>query len=441
MRAPPSLRAAWRWFLTGWPGGVEPPPLVQATFHRSMHDRAVRDLTVGTVVLMSLNLVYWPTDNWAFGGDPTFTAAIGAGRLVLTCLGLVVLLALRLAPAGVYVIGTAGACAGLAILAWSLAGCGGPSTPWLYFTLPFLFGGVGAWIRPAVRIVLTTLAALSLAGGYFGTHPEHLDDGMARVALAHLAYLVVASWAAGSWFDLLRVRLFLASHDLAAERADLAAKVAEQTLALRALARRTESLRDAERVRLARDLHDDLGQNLSAATLILSHARRLRARDQLDANLDLLESCLSQMHEQTRRLLHDLRPALLGSHGLAEAVQQLCARAGDGSDLRVRCEAEPVRAAEEAAVTVWRFVQESLSNIQRHARAREVTVRLRASADHLIAQVLDDGAGFDPSSVGAGLGLLGMRERAATLGGEVTIRSAPGRGAELTLTLPLLEPG
>jgi signal transduction histidine kinase len=439
MGAPSSLRLAWRWFLTGWPPGIVPDGRVQATFHRSMQDRATGDLTVGTYVLMTINLVYWPTDDWAFGGDPTLTAAVGAGRIALTALGVGILLAVRLAPTASYVIGTIGACAGLAILAWSLAGCGGPSTPWLYFTFPFLFGGVAAWIRPAVRLGLTTLAACSLAAGYFGTHPEHLADPMARVALAHLAYLVMASWAAGAWFDLLRVRLFLASHDLAAERADLAAKVAEQTLALRALARRTESLRDAERVRLARDLHDDLGQNLSAATLILGHARRIRARDQLDASLDLLESCLTQMHEQTRRLLHDLRPALLGTHGLAEAVQQLCVRAADGTDLRVRCDVEPVRASEEAAVTVWRFVQESLSNAQRHAAAREVTVRLRAEPKRLVAQVTDDGAGFDPASVGAGLGLLGMRERAATLGGDVTIHSAPGRGAALTLSLPVPE--
>jgi signal transduction histidine kinase len=431
--------SAYRWFLEGWPADVEPTPAEREAFFGELRARGTRDLTMVVGALMFFDLGYLPTDPWAFAAVPRLVPILRDGRLALALLGLVAMVAVRVLPRHPYPIGVIGSTTALGVFGWTLARCGPPSEPWLYFSLPFFFGAGAAWLRPVSRAGVLVLLGAALVAGYFGTHPAHLADPLTRVALAHLAYILAAAWIAGCWFDTFRVRLFFATARLAEERAALAERVAEQTRSLRALVQRSESIREAERAAIARDLHDDLGQTLTAARLILKHARSRPDPAAIGANLDMLSGSLDELNAQTRRILHDLRPTLLDKEGLETAVAALIARTEESSGLQVTYEPTPIRVPEGVAIVAWRCVQEALTNIARHAEARRASVRLTLRDDALVISVEDDGRGFNPSRRASGLGLLGIHERASIIGGTAHIDSAPGRGTRVEVRLPLPE--
>ncbi|WP_285662756.1 sensor histidine kinase [Actinorhabdospora filicis] len=179
-----------------------------------------------------------------------------------------------------------------------------------------------------------------------------------------------------------------------------------------------------ERRRLRRDLHDGLGPALAAAGLKAEAARNLAARDPARAGriLDELRGDLTGALADLRRAVHDLRPPVLDQYGLATALRRQ-AEAFDGPRLRVAVEAGETgdlpAAVEEA---VYRIAGEALSNVVRHAAASECVLRLEVTGDTVALDVADDGAGL-ADGTGYGVGLIGMRERAAELGGELTVAS------------------
>ncbi len=193
-----------------------------------------------------------------------------------------------------------------------------------------------------------------------------------------------------------------------------------------------------ERRRLRRDLHDGLGPALAAATLKIEAARHLAVRDAAgaDGTLVSVRGDLSAVLGDVRRLVHDLRPPSLDQFGLAGAVEQVAARF-HGRSLRVsvRCSGElgslPA-AVEEAA---YRIVGEALSNVARHAAASAAVVSLAAVAGALEVEVADDGRGVRASAP-AGVGLVGMRERAAELGGLCTVERRAQGGTRVHAHLP-----
>ncbi|MQY08965.1 hypothetical protein ACRB68_70760 [Actinomadura sp. RB68] len=193
-----------------------------------------------------------------------------------------------------------------------------------------------------------------------------------------------------------------------------------------------------ERRRLRRDLHDGLGPSLAAAALKIEAARNLAARDPAaaDATLRGVRGDLSGVLTDVRRLVHDLRPPSLDQFGLVEAVEQQAARFRTRA-LRVAVDcsgdlsALPA-AAEEAA---YRIVGEALNNVSRHAAAASCQVRLIAGAEALEVEVLDDGRGVRPGAA-AGVGLIGMRERAEELGGRCAVTPRPPRGTRVHAVLP-----
>jgi PAS domain S-box-containing protein len=212
---------------------------------------------------------------------------------------------------------------------------------------------------------------------------------------------------------------------------------------LQVLSRRVVEVQEEERRHLARELHDEIGQILTAIGINLQTLKRTCGT----AMLPHLEECIGIIRraiEQVRHLSLDLRPAMLDDLGLVATLRWYLDRQAQRVGYRAQFAADPaeVRLTPAVATAAFRVAQEALTNVARHARARRVWVRLRSRDGALRLVVCDDGAGFDPEATlrrgvrGEGIGLLGMRERAALLGGRIEIRSAPGRGTVVRLTLP-----
>jgi PAS domain S-box-containing protein len=218
----------------------------------------------------------------------------------------------------------------------------------------------------------------------------------------------------------------------------------EQAVQLKTLSRRLLQAQEGERRRVAIELHDELGQSLTAIKINLQVRERIGGPTtaELQAeNVAIVDNAL----QQVRRLALALRPSMLDDLGLVPALRWLCEQTGARNDLLVGFAAAklPSRLAPEIETACFRIVQESLTNIVRHAGACQVTVALRQEGDTLVVCIEDDGCGFDLAAMrrqalaGACMGVVGMQERAALIGGRLTVESTPGQGSRLRLCCPL----
>jgi two-component system sensor histidine kinase UhpB len=218
---------------------------------------------------------------------------------------------------------------------------------------------------------------------------------------------------------------------------------------LRALSRRLFEVQEEERKRLARDLHDDVGQALTALKIQLESLARpggeLAPRSRVDEIVDTVQHTL----ERVRQLSLSLRPPQLDDLGLAAALRSHLDRQARVAGLQAHFEAEdaPPALAPDAETACFRVAQEAINNVLRHARARNLWVRLFTAGGRLAISVRDDGRGFELDSVraraanGASLGLVGMEERMALAGGSFELRSSPGQGTVLLATFPMAAAG
>jgi signal transduction histidine kinase len=200
------------------------------------------------------------------------------------------------------------------------------------------------------------------------------------------------------------------------------------------------SAREEERRRLRRDLHDGLGPSLGAVALRIDTARNLSrssAQDEADRVLRQAREDVTAALADVRRLVHDLRPPALDDVGLLGAVRQQAERLRTPG-LTVSVDGGPGLDGLPAAVEVaaYRIASEALTNVARHAAARDCKVRIEAGSGRLVLEVIDDGVGIDPG-VPAGVGLVSLRERAAELGGRCEVLSPDGRGTVVRAELPL----
>ncbi len=212
---------------------------------------------------------------------------------------------------------------------------------------------------------------------------------------------------------------------------------------LRRLYRGLERAREEERRRIAREIHDELGQEITALRFALGRIAQglgsggKEARDALDEARGIAERTLGSI----RRIATALRPAVLDTLGFAEALAWLAAEFGRHSGLRCRLQVEPrgVEVPEELATDLFRIVQEALTNIGRHAQARTVKIALRVRGGLVDLAVEDDGRGFsEAEALPAGaLGLAGIRERLRPHGGTLSIEQPPGGGSRLRVRVPL----
>jgi signal transduction histidine kinase len=202
--------------------------------------------------------------------------------------------------------------------------------------------------------------------------------------------------------------------------------------------RRSLEAAEAERARWARELHDDTLQALGALRIVLAGAARQDDDAKLRAAVGTAVAQLEDDIRSLRALITELRPAALDELGLQAAVASLAERLGAVMGVPVHADVEDVgRLPPTVETTVYRVVQEALSNATRHAGASRVEVRVRRDDGAVALEVVDDGGGFDPAAGSRGFGLPGMRERVALAGGALELDSAPGRGTAVRATVPL----
>ena len=225
---------------------------------------------------------------------------------------------------------------------------------------------------------------------------------------------------------------------LAATFNDMAERIAERDASLRQLSKRLLSVQEQERVRIAREVHDELGQALTAMKIDLQQLGRRYG--ELQEPLAGIARTIDETVELVRRIAADLRPAILDDLGITAALEQQLRRLRESTGIRTT-----LTVAEEPEIdmltgaTLYRIAQEALANVVRHADATAVEISLALAGGAAVLKIRDNGRGMpgekarDPKS----LGLLGIRERAELLGGSVTIDSLPGEGTMVVATLPL----
>lgn len=210
----------------------------------------------------------------------------------------------------------------------------------------------------------------------------------------------------------------------------------------RELAQRLISLQESERRMLARELHDEFGQRCSAIRAETAWLRRCAVgdRDGMLAAARRADNAAHDLNQLVRDLLRRLRPADLDALGLVAALQAQCEawEERSGVSCTFHHEGVPSSLGEAVDIAIYRTVQEGLTNVMRHARASQVRIRLvRHSPEALQLIIHDDGRGMDVAAATRGLGLLGARERAAAVGGQLEVSSRLGQGVRLALHVPL----
>jgi len=203
---------------------------------------------------------------------------------------------------------------------------------------------------------------------------------------------------------------------------------------------------EAERARLARDLHDGPAQHLATAVMHLEHLQRLLARDPAAAAevLRYLRATLQQGIAEIRRCIADLRLPAVADQGLVALLRHHLAtyerQFGIAVDAELPDTTEPTVTPEQG-IAIFRILQEALINVRKHAGSKRVRVALRLHPEELVLVVEDDGCGFVPGPPRSGqYGLLGMQERAQLVGGRLLIHSQPGQGTRITLCVPQERP-
>ena len=228
------------------------------------------------------------------------------------------------------------------------------------------------------------------------------------------------------------------------ERDRLEGLVRDRTATLSELANHLQQVREEERGHLARELHDELGALLTAAKLDVA-----RLKSKIDATAPDVSERLKHLTETLnsgialkRRIIEDLRPSSLSNLGLTAALEILTREYAERAGIDVETSLEPVQLPDAAQLTVYRMVQEALTNIGKYAKASKVLVSVHGYPTHVAVQVRDDGQGFDPASVRpTSHGLSGMRHRVESAGGRLSITSQPGQGTVVSATLPLQQGG
>jgi PAS domain S-box-containing protein len=225
------------------------------------------------------------------------------------------------------------------------------------------------------------------------------------------------------------------------ERKEAEQRLCESYTLLRELTSRRETAREEERKRIARELHDELGQQLTALRMGTSTLRIRFGHDnpELAAHVQKILILADNTMQVVRDVVSSLRPAVLDA-GIVAALEWLAAEFSRNGQMtcRLHVPEENVVIAEDRSIALFRIAQEALTNIARHAEAKHVFITLEQKGSDCLLEVRDDGKGFDPEAVrNQSFGFVGMKERVLMLGGEIDIVSAPGQGASIRVRVPI----
>ncbi len=267
--------------------------------------------------------------------------------------------------------------------------------------------------------------------------------GLHRIELydlpATIAVLVVASMATFAGM--------IAITTINLERSDVQRRAAELELAhsregLRELSAHVQSMQEQERIKIAREVHDELGQSLTAMKMDIAMLKRgLPESDDTERRTGVILSLIDSTIKTVQRISRELRPGVLDDLGLAAAIEwqahEFEERSGIICDVTVN--AEDITVDQECSTALFRIFQETLTNIARHANATQVDIRLDRTEQTIALVVEDDGVGIDETQLTDthSLGLMGMRERAKLLGGTFELRARAGGGTSVQVSIPL----
>jgi two-component system sensor histidine kinase UhpB len=276
----------------------------------------------------------------------------------------------------------------------------------------------------AVFVIVIMAAHLSVRG-----HGPFMADTPQNTTLALQLWTLTASLSA--------LTLGVVVEQRFAGRRALAGAHAE----LREMTGRLIATQEQERARLARDLHDDINQRLAASSIGLSALRR-RVTPSMQPEVTQIQRQVIALSEDVRQLSHELHPSCLQHAGLRDSLEALChaqRRPRAPHVVFIADRAIDVLSA-DIALCFYRVTQEALMNVVRHAEASQVTIKASITHDRASLWIFDDGRGFDMDELrasGPGIGLISMNERAKLLGGSFELRSAPGKGVDICLRIPL----
>lgn len=299
---------------------------------------------------------------------------------------------------------------------------------------------VGKLNMDAIRVQSDRLAASSIRKIELGQAQIKKTLLLSRIGIATMALAGLLAF----YMYLQQTQALLAAGKreqiaLQHERDMLESQVRERTASLAKLATHLQNVREDERGHLARELHDELGSLLTAAKLDVA---RLKSRlsgnvPEATERLAHLTSTLNSGIALARRIVEDLRPSSLSHLGLVASLEILAREFQERSELTITTDMEPAELAGAAQLTVFRLVQESLTNIGKYAEATQAEIRLHSFEGYISVEVKDNGKGFKLDSVGpASHGLAGMRHRVEAAGGKLTVVSTEGKGTKISAVLP-----
>ena len=328
---------------------------------------------------------------------------------------------------------------------------------WTDYVLRFPLAGKLAGANALVVIVV-----LATAMGLHGSGPED------REMLVVLALALAASFVVNLALVTIALRPLRVLESTAARvrQGDLEARVMPSALADRDMRRVGDALNllldelvedrarirrlaaeviragDAERARLARELHDSTAQTLSAVVMQLAAAARDSREKDLGGRLEAIRAAALDALEEVRLLSLAVHPRVLDDLGLPAALSHLAREAGNNSDVQIDVNGphEARNLPADRASVLYRVAQEAVANALRHGAPTAIGVRLHLSVDSATLEVNDDGTGFDPlvaARVGQGLGIFSMRERVALVGGTFELVSRPGSGTTVRASVPI----
>ncbi len=392
-------------------------------------------------------ILFAPTDRLLYGDDPVTLHRLHQfrlGALAVSLLGYAVSrwsgFRRHVTEFGMVLGVTSMACVG-----YFVGQLGDLNTPWYYGLYLVPFGTYPFFVGLPERLGLTLLFAAAALVGYFVPFPQYLLHPHVPVSLVNMAFACAVATLSGHAIYFLIRRDFFLQQRIRDTNERLEATVADQTRDLRRLTAKLETAREEERSRIARDLHDELGQNLSAVRIEAALARR-HADEDVDARrarLEHIESLMAETMKVARRIVSELRPRVLSDFGLPAALEWLAKETRERTALDVRLSMQPPdpQIDPEKSIAVYRIVQESVNNIIRHAGATRVDLELLLKDNVFEARICDDGIGLPP--VGHrppdSYGILGMRERAQAIGGRLDIASAPGGGTQVRVIVPIAD--
>ncbi|MBM3469286.1 MAG: sensor histidine kinase [Armatimonadetes bacterium] len=321
---------------------------------------------------------------------------------------------------------------------------------------------------PLLYKILAANAVIVLLGAVVGTaislrhgalHPgEPHRDLMASFALAGVAISLAVNYAVlrvllrpldhlQRAVDAVRageIGVRVAREGISDERFEHLADTFDRMLAtleehaerLRLLPGQILRVQEEERRRIARELHDEAAQSITSLLVRLRLVEQSQTPEAARERVRELRDLTMRALEDVRRIALELRPSVLDDLGLVDALHAHVDALNAAGGTRVTLAADSLdgRLPPDVELVFYRVAQEALTNVRRHAHAPRAQVRLRRSGSEIVLEVEDEGGGFDPRRsppAGTGLGLAGMRERMALIGGEVTVRSSPGRGTTI----------